>query len=93
MLRLGGRQGLAKAVGDLMETMLAAAPSTRWLRDPTRGGVGTVCNELAQACGLCVVLDEPSLPVRPMVNGACEMLGIDPLYVANEVLSVLQRDD
>jgi len=83
------------AVGNLMETMLAAAPSTRWLRDPTRGGVGTVCNELAQACGLCVVLDEPSLPVRPMVNGACELLGIDPLYVANEgkFLAVLAPEE
>jgi len=48
------------------------------------GGVGTVCNELAQACGLGVLLDEERLPVRPMVNGACELLGIDPLYVANE---------
>jgi hydrogenase expression/formation protein HypE len=72
------------AVNDLVETMLAAAPSTRWMRDPTRGGVGTVCNELAQATDLCVVLDERRLPVRPAVNGACEMLGIDPLYVANE---------
>lgn len=67
-----------------MELLLAAAPSTRWLRDPTRGGVGTVCNELAQSTGLGVVLDEEHLPIRPMVNGACEMLGIDPLYVANE---------
>ena len=72
------------AVNDLVEALLAAAPATRWLRDPTRGGVGTVCNELAQACDLCVVLDELRLPVRPDVNGACEMLGIDPLYVANE---------
>ncbi len=72
------------AVGSLVEALLAAAPSTRWLRDPTRGGVGTVCNELAQATGLGVVLDEQHLPVTPMVNGACEMLGIDPLYVANE---------
>ncbi|MFC4945117.1 hydrogenase expression/formation protein HypE [Pseudonocardia sp. GCM10023141] len=72
------------AVSGLVETLLAAAPSTRWLRDPTRGGVGTVCNELAQVTGLGVVLDEQRLPVRPMVNGACEMLGIDPLYVANE---------
>ncbi|HEV2637775.1 MAG TPA: hydrogenase expression/formation protein HypE [Actinocrinis sp.] len=71
-------------LGDLAEVLLAAAPSTRWLRDPTRGGVGTVCNELARAAGLCVVLDEWRLPVRPAVNGACELLGIDPLYVANE---------
>jgi hydrogenase expression/formation protein HypE len=72
------------AVSEMVEVVLAAAPATRWLRDPTRGGVGTVCNELAQATNLGVVLDEQRLPVRPVVNGACEMLGIDPLYVANE---------
>jgi len=69
---------------ELMERLLAAAPSTRWLRDATRGGVGTVCNELARDCDLTVVLDEAALPVRPAVAGACELLGIDPLYVANE---------
>jgi hydrogenase expression/formation protein HypE len=69
---------------DLVERLLAAAPSTRWLRDATRGGVGTVCNELARASNLTVVLDETRLPVRPPVRAACELLGIDPLYVANE---------
>ena len=68
----------------LVEDLLAAAPSTRWMRDATRGGVGTVCNELARDCELTVVLDEPLLPVRPEVAAACELLGIDPLYVANE---------
>src|ERR1700753_1177387 len=79
----------------LVERLMAAAPSTRWLRDATRGGVGTVCNELAQACGLGVLLDEERLPVRPMVNGACELLGIDPLYVANEgkVVAVVAREE
>lgn len=72
------------AVSPLVEALLDSAPSTRWLRDPTRGGVGTVCNELAQAADVGVVLDEQHLVVRPMVGGACEMLGIDPLYVANE---------
>ena len=56
----------------------------RWLRDPTRGGLATALNELADAAGLAVVLDEDALPVRPAVNAACEILGIDPLYVANE---------
>jgi hydrogenase expression/formation protein HypE len=69
---------------ELMETLLAAAPSTRWLRDATRGGVGTVCNELARDANVTVVLDESSLPIRPAVGAACELLGIDPLYVANE---------
>jgi len=68
----------------LMESLLAAAPSTRWLRDATRGGVGTVCNELARDANLTVVLEESALPVRPAVGAACELLGIDPLYVANE---------
>jgi hypothetical protein len=85
-------------VGDLVEAVLAAAPGTRWLRDPTRGGVATVCNELAQDAGVAVVLDEAALPVTPTVAGACDLLGIDPLYVANEgkVLAVVppaQADD
>jgi hydrogenase expression/formation protein HypE len=83
------------ALGGLVEALLAAAPGTRWLRDPTRGGVGTVCNELAVAAGLGVVLDEAALPVRPVVTGACEMLGIDPLYVANEgkAVAVVAAED
>ncbi len=68
----------------LVEDLLAAAPDTRWLRDSTRGGVGTVCNELARDADLTVVLDEESLPIAPEVAAACELLGIDPLYVANE---------
>ena len=68
----------------LVDALFAAAPSTRWLRDPTRGGVATVCNELARDTDLAVVLDETLLPVDPAVAGACDLLGIDPLYVANE---------
>jgi len=71
-------------VHELVELLLGAAPTTRWMRDPTRGGLGTICNELAQDTGLGVILDEASLPVLPMVQGACDLLGIDPLYVANE---------
>ena len=58
--------------------------SLRFMRDPTRGGVGTVLNELARDSGYGVALWEEKLPVRDVVNGACEILGIDPLYVANE---------
>lgn len=68
----------------LVEALLGAVPGTRWMRDATRGGVGTVCNELAQAANVTVVLHEAALPVRPAVAAACELLGIDPLYVANE---------
>ena len=71
-------------LGDLVRVLLQAAPSTRWMRDPTRGGVATVCNELARAAEVHVVLDEAALPVQNAVNGACEILGIDALYVANE---------
>lgn len=71
-------------VNGLVHALLDAAPATRWMRDATRGGVGTVCNELAQSTGLAVVLDEESVPVLPQVSGACDLLGIDPLYVANE---------
>jgi hydrogenase expression/formation protein HypE len=82
-------------VGALVDALLTAAPRTRWLRDPTRGGVGTVCNELARDSGLAVVLDEADLPVLPAVNGACDLLGIDPLMVANEgkVVAVVAREE
>ncbi|WP_424535712.1 hydrogenase expression/formation protein HypE [Sphaerisporangium viridialbum] len=56
----------------------------RCLRDATRGGVATVLNEVAESSGVAVVLDEDAIPVRPGVRGACELLGIDPLYVACE---------
>ncbi len=72
------------ALGGLVAALLDAAPGTRWLRDPTRGGVGTVANELAHDTDLAIVLDEASLPINAAVNGACDLLGIDPLYVANE---------
>jgi hydrogenase expression/formation protein HypE len=62
----------------------AAAPHVRVMRDPTRGGVATVLNELAGDADVGVVLDEDRVPVRPPVKGACEILGIDPMYVANE---------
>jgi hydrogenase expression/formation protein HypE len=61
-----------------------AGPGLRFMRDPTRGGVGTVLNELARDSGLGVALWEERMPIRDVVNGACEILGIDPLYVANE---------
>jgi hydrogenase expression/formation protein HypE len=71
-------------VHELVEALLDAAPATRWMRDATRGGVGTVCNELVKDRPFAVVLDEARLPIQPQVLGACDLLGIDPLYVANE---------
>ncbi|MGH9122327.1 MAG: hydrogenase expression/formation protein HypE [Acidimicrobiales bacterium] len=78
----------------LVDVLFDAAPDVRWLRDPTRGGVATVCNELAQATGLSMILDEVLLPIEPPVLGACDMLGIDPLYVANEgkLLAIVPPD-
>ncbi|HXI31768.1 MAG TPA: hydrogenase expression/formation protein HypE, partial [Vicinamibacterales bacterium] len=55
-----------------------------WMRDPTRGGVATTLNELARDCRLGIVLDEDAVPVRDEVRGACELLGLDPLHIANE---------
>lgn len=80
---------------DLVELLLAAAPGTRWLRDPTRGGVATVCNELAADAEVAVVLQESALPLHRPVVGACDLLGIDPLYVANEgkLVAVVPADE
>jgi hydrogenase expression/formation protein HypE len=62
----------------------AAGPGVRWMRDPTRGGVATSLNELARDCGLGIILFEDSVPVHDAVRGACELLGLDPLHIANE---------
>jgi hydrogenase expression/formation protein HypE len=64
--------------------LLAAVPGVRAMRDATRGGVATVLNEIARASEVAVVIDEAAVPVRNEVRGACEILGIDPLYVACE---------
>lgn len=69
---------------DLIGTLLDAAPGTRFLRDATRGGLATVLNELADASRVSVEIDEVPLPLREAVKGFCEILGFDPLYLANE---------
>jgi hydrogenase expression/formation protein HypE len=66
------------------EAMIDASHGIHVLRDPTRGGVATSLNEIAQASQVGIVLEEDLIPVRPAVRSACEMLGFDPLYVANE---------
>ena len=72
------------ALHGLVAAMVAAVPAIHCLRDPTRGGLATTLNEIAHqsACGM--VIRERTLPVRPEVAAACEFLGLDPLYVANE---------
>lgn len=74
------------ALHTLVAALLAAVPegSVHVLRDPTRGGLATTLNEIAQQSGVGMVLEESAIPVLPEVAGACEMLGLDPLYIANE---------
>jgi hydrogenase expression/formation protein HypE len=69
---------------ELAASLLELEDAVRWLRDPTRGGLATALNELARGASLAVGLEESTLPLRPQVVGSCEILGIDPLYVANE---------
>ncbi|MGZ5581215.1 MAG: HypE family hydrogenase expression/formation protein [Methylobacter sp.] len=73
------------ALNSLVADMVAAAPSDIYcLRDPTRGGLATALNELAQQSGVGMVIDEMQIPMKSEVKAACEILGLDPLYVANE---------
>ncbi|WP_293644124.1 hydrogenase expression/formation protein HypE [Thiolapillus sp.] len=68
----------------LVEAMLAVCPDIHCMRDATRGGIATVLNEFAEASGVSINIDEAALPVRDEVHGMCEILGLDPLYLANE---------
>ena len=72
------------ALHTLVAEMVAAVPGIHCLRDPTRGGLATTLNELARQSAVGMLLREAAIPVHPQVNAACELLGLDPLYVANE---------
>jgi hydrogenase expression/formation protein HypE len=72
------------ALHTLVAAMLAVAPGLRVLRDPTRGGLATTLNEIARQSGVGMRIEEAAIPVLPQVDAACELLGLDPLYVANE---------
>jgi hydrogenase expression/formation protein HypE len=72
------------ALNGLVEDLLAVAPNTHCLRDPTRGGLAAALNELAGTSKVGIEIEERAVPVRPAVAAACEMLGFDPLTVANE---------
>ena len=78
----------------LVADLLRAVPQVRAMRDATRGGVATILNEIARAADLGVLASEDDIPVRPQVRGACELLGIDPMYVACEgrLVAVVPRD-
>ena len=86
------RNGLAEgdlrsdcaALNGLAAALLDAVPETRCLRDPTRGGVATTLNEFIEGTSLGIELRDTAVPVRPAVQAACELLGLDPLYCANE---------
>ena len=77
-------QSDSAALHGLVADMIAAAPGIHCLRDPTRGGLATTLNELARQSGVGMRLVESDIPVREEVSAACELLGLDPLYVANE---------
>ncbi len=90
---LSKREGLSFAtdlksdcapLGSLVAEMIAASPSIHCLRDPTRGGLAATLNEIAGQSGVGIRIEEEKIPVREEVLGACEMLGLDPLYLANE---------
>ncbi|MFZ5881345.1 MAG: hydrogenase expression/formation protein HypE [Chloroflexota bacterium] len=79
----------------LIEAMLDASPNIHVLRDPTRGGLATTLNEIAGQSQAGILLNEQAIPVHPEVNAACEMLGFDPLYVANEgkLVAIVAKED
>ncbi|MBX3615898.1 hydrogenase expression/formation protein HypE [Nitrosomonas sp.] len=72
------------ALHDLVAAMIATVPTIRVLRDPTRGGLASTLNEIAQQSSVGMMLYENNLPIREQVQAACEFLGLDPLYIANE---------
>jgi hydrogenase expression/formation protein HypE len=100
---LGARQDLAleaaiesdcQPLNGLVQAMLAVCPDIHCLRDATRGGVATVLKEIARAASVCIRFEEERLPVREPVKGICEILGLDPLYMANEgkLVAVVPHD-
>jgi hydrogenase expression/formation protein HypE len=81
-------------LADLTEALLSAAPGTRCMRDPTRGGLATALAEIAQSSGVGILLRENEIPVRAPIRAVCDLLGLDPLYVACEgrLLAVVSPD-
>jgi hydrogenase expression/formation protein HypE len=78
------RSDCAALNGLIAQVLDAAGSAVHTMRDPTRGGLASTLNEIAHSSDVGVVIDEASLPVRPDVQSACELLGLDPVYVANE---------
>jgi hydrogenase expression/formation protein HypE len=82
-------------LNSLVAALLATGAAIRCMRDPTRGGVASACNEIANTSKVGIQLEEAAIPVRPEVRGACELLGLDPLYIANEgkLLAICAPED
>lgn len=83
------------ALHDLVRTMIASGARIHTLRDPTRGGVAAALNEIAQTAGIGVEIVERDIPIPPAVQAACELLGMDPLHIANEgkLIAFVERSD
>ncbi len=79
---------------ELVAAILASAPDTRLLKDPTRGGLATTLNEIARRAGVGIAVEEEKVPVKREVRGACEILGIDPMHIANEgkLVAIVPRE-
>ncbi|HEX9897449.1 MAG TPA: hydrogenase expression/formation protein HypE [Dehalococcoidales bacterium] len=101
---LSQRQGLSfgtklesdcAPLGKMVAKMLTASKNIHSLRDPTRGGLATTLNELAKQSKVGIRIEESKIPIRDEVAGACEMLGLDPLYIANEgkLVTIVARED
>jgi hydrogenase expression/formation protein HypE len=83
------------SLNGLVNAMLAAARDIHVLRDPTRGGITSALSEIAQTARVGITLNEAKIPISEEVKGACEILGLDPLYVANEgkLLAIVSPED
>jgi len=82
-------------LNQLVADMLGASNRIHVLRDPTRGGLATTLNEVSRQSGVCISIDEQAIPIKPAVRAASEMLGFDPIYIANEgkLVAVIHPDD
>lgn len=82
----------SRPLNGLTQAMLQASQEIRFMRDPTRGGMATTLKEAALESGLCITIRERQLPIPPAVKGACDLLGLDPLYIANEGILIAVVD-
>jgi hydrogenase expression/formation protein HypE len=83
----------SRPLNDLVKKMLEVTSNVHFMRDPTRGGLATTLKEAALESGLCIKIQENALPIPPQVKGACGLLGLDPLYVANEGILIAILDN